>query len=80
MNLSKLRLKYGMKQSDLAHKVGISYQAISHYEKGRRRPRPEVAKRLGKVLNIDWTEFYKEDANDRDPEMAAPQDERHPNP
>lgn len=88
MDLCKLRLKYGMKQSDLASKVGISFQAISHYEKGRRRPRPEVAKRLGQVLNIDWTEFYKADPteqdgsgtggrNDRNPEVAAQKDERH---
>lgn len=50
----------GITQEQLAEKVGITRQAIGQYETGINRPSVEVAKAIGKELDFDWTEFYKD--------------------
>lgn len=44
------RLKAGMRQYDLAAKVGIHPSHLSEIETGRRQPSPEVLERLVLVL------------------------------
>ncbi len=61
MNLAEIRKKKKMTQVMLATEVGVTQRAISAYENGVRRPKPEVAQRLGEVLGFDWTRFYKEE-------------------
>ena len=38
--------------------VNVSQPAYSNIENGRRRPSPEVAQRIAKVLGFDWTLFF----------------------
>jgi DNA-binding XRE family transcriptional regulator len=49
-----LRYREDMTQKQLAEKVGISVQNLSHMEHGRRPIGKDMAKRLAKVLNTDW--------------------------
>ena len=45
-------------QAQLAKLTDVTVQSISNYEIGVRTPKPYIAKRIGKVLRIDWTKFY----------------------
>lgn len=50
--IKELRQSKGLSQSELAQKVGISNQAISHYETGKRYPKIEKWQRLAKFFNV----------------------------
>lgn len=50
--LKALRLAAGLSQADVAREVGCSSAAISHYETGRSRPRPDVARRYLDVIKL----------------------------
>lgn len=56
--LADIRKAKGFTQADIADVADIDRRAYSHYETNRRRPRPEVAQRIAKVLDFDWTLFY----------------------
>ena len=58
INLQKVRTDAELTQQSLADKCGVVRQTISEIENGRNRPSVELAKKLGEVLNIDWTEFF----------------------
>ena len=49
-----LRYREDLTQKQLAEKVGISVQNLSHMEHGRRTIGKEMAKRLAQALNTDW--------------------------
>ena len=46
------RMLQGLSQADLAAKTGLNPSAISHFEKGRRKPSFENLQRLAKSLSI----------------------------
>lgn len=59
------RLKEGrmfrkMTQSDLAHELGISKQAVSQYETGANLPKQEVLEKIYEVLDLPNEYFTKE--------------------
>lgn len=58
IDLKTEREKAGLTQEALGDKVGVTRKAVSHYERGRRRPSPETAQRIGAALRIDWTRFF----------------------
>lgn len=58
VDLKKVREKKGMTQDVLAESVGVIRQTISNIECGINKPSPKLAMRLGKVLEIDWTQFF----------------------
>lgn len=47
-----------MTQNALAESVGVIRQTISNIECGINRPSPELAIKIGEVLEIDWREFF----------------------
>ena len=51
--LREYRIKNGLSQKELADLLGISFQAISHYEIGRKALSVDMAKRIGNVLEIN---------------------------
>ena len=55
-----------MTQQEVAEAVGLTDVAISYIESGTRRPSVETAKRIAKVLNIDWTEFFNDDPEEKE--------------
>lgn len=54
------RLMKELTQEKLAELCDVASSSISLYENGKRRPSVEVAKKIAKVLDFDWTEFYEE--------------------
>ena len=45
----------------VAKAIGSGQSSVSRFEAGILRPKPEIAQRLGKVLDFDWKEIYEED-------------------
>lgn len=58
--LKELRIALNMSQRELAEKVGVNYRTISSYETGAREMPVKVAKRIGKVFEIDWWILYED--------------------
>ena len=60
--VKELRISSGLTQDELARRIGCSRINISRYESGARRPRPEIANRIGMVLGLSkdelWEMFY----------------------
>ena len=59
MNLTELRQRKGLTQLQLAKKIGVTRQIISHYECGRAKPSLDVAVRLAKALGVTVEEIYE---------------------
>ena len=57
--LIKYRKAKQLTQNEVAKVCGITPQAYNYYELGSRKPRPEKAKILGKLLGFKWTRFYQ---------------------
>lgn len=58
IDLRKVREARGMTQQELADKVGVIRQTISHIETGRITPSVPTAQAIAQVLGIDWTSFF----------------------
>ncbi len=58
--LKEIRLAKNLKQSELAKQVGVNNRTISSYETGARDLPVKIAKKIGKVLNIDWWQLYED--------------------
>lgn len=52
------RKAYGLTQSDLAARIGITRQQISFIELGG-TPAVATAMKIAKELNLDWTDFFE---------------------
>lgn len=57
--LLQLREEKKMTQDDVAKKAGIARPYYTMIEQGKRRPSPEVAKKIANVLGFGWTFFYE---------------------
>lgn len=62
MDLKAIRKSKGIRQSDLAQAANISQSLVVMIEQGDRKPSVKTAKKIAEVLDIDWTEFFKETA------------------
>lgn len=51
--IQEARKKAGMKQSDLAERLGVAVITIGQYERGKRQPRIEQLKSIASALNVD---------------------------
>lgn len=49
---------------EVADQVGIKRQYYSMIENGSRDPSVKVAKKIGMVLKIDWTLFFRDKGNE----------------
>lgn len=54
------RKKAGMKQSDLAQKLGVAVVTIGQYERGKREPRFEQLRAIAEALGISISELTGE--------------------
>lgn len=61
MRIYEVRTEKGFSQRMLGDAIGVTYQAISHYEKGRRALPIELAKKMGVVLGVDWWLLYEDE-------------------
>ena len=67
--LEELRTKAQMSPSDLARRSGLSKQALSHLELGRREPTWDTVQRLALALGVSANEFA--DPSVRLPDSAS---------
>lgn len=58
IDLKSAREAKGMTQEDLAQACGVIRQTISAIEVGQNKPRPELAKKIGEILDVQWWELY----------------------
>ncbi|MCY8949990.1 helix-turn-helix domain-containing protein [Bacillus atrophaeus] len=58
------REKANLTQEQLAEKVGIARSTYGAIETGGRNVRPHIAKKIGKVLEFDWTLFFEDEFHD----------------
>jgi transcriptional regulator with XRE-family HTH domain len=58
LRIKGLRDEKKMSQEELADKIGVSKQMVSHYENGTNVPRGAKIKLLAKVFGISEEEFY----------------------
>lgn len=49
--IKELRIKHGLSQTELADKTGVSEQAISFYENGKRHPKIETWQKIANALD-----------------------------
>lgn len=59
INLRELREGAKMTQEALAQETGVIRQTISNIECGISHPSVELAKRLARVLNVYWPDFFE---------------------
>ena len=52
VNLRNIRIRSGFSQQDVANYLGITRQAYSHYEVGRRKPDYEVLLKLSEFFGV----------------------------
>jgi transcriptional regulator with XRE-family HTH domain len=57
--LKNLRLKNNLTMRKVADCTDLAESTICCYETGRRRPSVEVAKKFGRLFDIDWTKFFE---------------------
>lgn len=50
-------------KSQAAQILGVDRSYISHLETGRKTPSPDMAKRIGLLLDFDWHIFYEDEAS-----------------
>lgn len=58
--LRKLRKEKGLNQTELGRLIDKKQRMISKYENEEVEMPVSVAKKIGKVLEIDWWELYEE--------------------
>lgn len=58
--LREVRKDAGLTQKQIAKLIGISKSSYGHYEIGRRKLPVEIAKDIGKALDINWWELYED--------------------
>jgi putative transcriptional regulator len=56
--LREIRKEKGLKQSDLAKKVGIFQSELSEIETDVRRPNVYLAKRIARALGVNLDEIF----------------------
>ena len=49
-----VRRGIGMTQEQLAHKMGVTQETISHWETGRKSPRAVSLERWAAALGLEW--------------------------
>ena len=61
INIKKLRTEKGMTQEQLANDCGVQRTTITMIELGENKPSVELAKKLGEVFGITWSDFFEDD-------------------
>ena len=58
--IRQLRKGWGLSQSELAEKIGVSFQQVQKYEKGSTRVSVERLQQISEVLGVDITSFFEQ--------------------
>lgn len=57
-NLKLKRAGKGYTQENMSEKLGITKEYYNMIENDKRTPSVTIAKKIGKLLGINWTTFY----------------------
>ena len=57
-NLKAIRIEKGLTIIELGKRVGVSGASISRYENGKRKLSVEMAKKIAKVLEVEWPVLF----------------------
>lgn len=63
--LVKKRRSKNLTQAQVAEQSGVSRAHYTHIENGVRRPSPDVAQKIAKLLDFDWTIFFTQSSNEK---------------
>ena len=66
MNIKKKRLEKMMTQEEVAHACGLTQSSYSHYEIGRRNPKPVTLKKIAEVLDCTVDALLEDSDADKD--------------
>ena len=61
IDLKELRTAKGMTQEQLASECGVQRTTITMIELGENKPSVELAKKLGEVFGVTWSDFFEDD-------------------
>lgn len=61
IDLKSARESKGMTQEDLAQACDVTRQTISAIELKVNKPSPDLAKKIGRMLDIPWWDLYGDD-------------------
>ena len=61
LNIKELRTAKGLTQEQLASECGVQRTTITMIELGENKPSIELAKRLGAIFDVAWSEFFEDD-------------------
>ena len=53
------------KQSAIARAIGVSRTTYWQYERGTKRPTPEHAQQIARILGFKWTRFFEDESNEK---------------
>ncbi len=67
-----IRIKKGMTQQAVADAIGITYQNISQYERGIRKPKSSTLRKIAQALDVDIWELIQFDDIEMDDWDDAP--------
>ena len=61
IDLKELRTAKGMTQEQLASECGVQRTTITMIELGENKPSVELAKKLGEIFEITWSDIFEDD-------------------
>ena len=60
IDLKELRTAKSMTQEQLASECGVQRTTITMIELGENKPSVELAKKLGKIFEVAWSDFFED--------------------
>ena len=60
LNVKELRMSKGLTQEQLASECGVQRTTITMIELGENKPSVELAKKLGKIFEVAWSDFFED--------------------
>ena len=61
MDLKEIRKEKGFTQEQLANECGVQRTTITMIELGENKPSVELAKKLGEIFEITWSDIFEDD-------------------
>ena len=61
LNLQKMRKSSNLSQQDVAHALGVTQSAVSHWEQGITRPTVDSLIAISKLFNCKLDELFEDE-------------------
>lgn len=61
LNIKELRTAKGLTQEQLASECGVQRTTITMVELGENKPSVDLAKKLGAIFEVAWSDFFEDD-------------------